>query len=981
MINSSDHRAVTDTSSMFHPHTAYHENTTNFPPQLRSRFHSPILIGHGTFAKVYKCQDTSRSHQWIALRVVQCAPEETEIIQAEHDACLFLQRNDVACDYLVPILDIIELNPFCLAIVMPLYEYGDLEHFISELVLKKQQQQHTPMGYYVLILQIMIQLTIALNIVHRQGHCHCDLSLKNIFVKHYDDKLQQVQIVLGDFGMVLSTENTLTLSQRRGTLEYLPPDALHERRYSPKTDYWSLGVVLFKLLFPNSVNSISICNLAAECGTSMTMSNPLRHSMTSVHAPSGHPFMNPMIPVEQQWEFLLSQTVFQATQKEGMNFTPEIRSSSNMDPASVHFHSFHHPPHFNNQMDSMNFHQCLHVLLCQILGALLRYKREERMNTINVLELLGLCASLLCFQDDYKLIPISKWNASPMKRFFQTCKTIQQGIDLLKDPYFHRIKKHLTHAEKIFESIKSTNSSDSCTGHLLEQFLAIYHIQQQQYEQALDHLEKSLKAIKNPITLSLKYSCMMQLGSHHFNTVIDGFTDLIQRVGPHPMFFFQRAMMYCRSNDRQDILKGIQDLRMARQLCPESLAIHYVLASIYSGIGEISQLKQVLLDMMSVFRGQEETNDALKFVASIMNRECGEFQNALNYATPLARKYRNSPLYILCAQLFKYLRNDKMSRLYISMALQVEPTCTLAHRFKLQTLMYFNALLSDQKLAEQQWRELTNTKKETISMFPVEVLPLFPDGSPYVIVPMALLLNDKPPASSDSTFTNFGNPLWMTNYNHSFQPSNSQFHASHASSSWMQPPSSSFIHTLNQNPYMAFQNPQQVHQNFQYPPNVTQSHVSWMQPQTHHPTMNHNHSFHSLMPSSSLLMTTPGMNSTSPSPLMDSMNGSPIQGVQPVSSRPSSSPLLTRKIIIRKMESNAKYFLNLEASEWTCIKQVLLKVNQLLQQRALELNMEHVERVSLMDETQKSIITDSSQLFENVTYVALTRAQQLELEQ
>ena len=75
-----------------------------------------------------------------------------------------------------------------------------------------------------------------------------------------------------------------------------------------------------------------------------------------------------------------------------------------------------------------------------------------------------------------------------------------------------------------------------------------------------------------------------------------------------------------------------------------------------------------------------------------------------------------------------------------------------------------------------------------------------------------------------------------------------------------------------------------------------------------------------------------------------------------------------------------KYFVDLEESD-TTLEHVLLKVNQLLQHKSLELNVVHVERVSLMEESDQIIITSHTQLYEKRVYVALTRDQFIGLEQ
>ncbi|KAF0978092.1 hypothetical protein FDP41_002607 [Naegleria fowleri] len=1126
--------------------------TIPLPFKLAQRFLSVTPIGAGTYAKVYKCQDTSLNNQWIALRVVQWMEGEEEIMQAELEACSFLQREDIACDYLVPVLDVVDSSENnYLAIVMPLYDYGDLEHFIEEHFMKKGQGMS-----YFLILQIMIQLSIALNVIHQHGQSHCDISLKNIFVKSFDEKLQFIEVVLGDFGVALSSENTLTLSQRRGTLEYLPPDAFKDRKYSPKTDFWSLGVLLFKLLFPSSTNSVSIYNLVVECGN--YRERPYHHLWTSSTMFQQHG-MTSLTSTQQQWAMTLRKIVMEASVKEGITFPA-------LDPATMFQNSFshrmtHHSKSAQNipMNDTKDNHLLqIHIVFCHILDGLLIYKRDERMNTINVMEFLSMAASFLCYHHQEQQLPFLGWKESPMKKFFLAIQTLQhlshyedlcmsdmhvlsstaandeKSLSLLSfqtflNKFVHtnfierrfqymilliyiatlykkdckiwefisfnnvsmdlsHIHKYLTLAEKVMKSMKSTNEGDTCSGHLLEQFIAGYYLRMGQYEEALKHLEKSLAAVQNVNSLMMKYTCKMILGDNQ-NTVIDGFTDLIKKFGPQPMFLIQRAIAYCSLQTREDVQKGIQDLRMAQQMFPFSLAIHYHLASIYSTFGDYDQVRQVCTEMIELFDSYDPENDSVKFVACVLWKECGELERALECAEALASTYQCSAVFILVAQISKYLHRKEQCLQWIEMALQVEPNCALAHMFKIQVLELFEASLTERLQASNVWIQIQQAKRETYPLFPSSLLPLFPNGSPLSIHPMALF-NDKPfpppPSSSHmshptTTTTASENP-WSSffcshrkvgpfertpschpyaftmnkdpssfNYNPSRRspspfstykgrPNSMVVHPNMThvpqpqlqpwiqSQTWMQPHWNYSRNHSSLSPYAPLQQGSlnnhglylQHHGNDEsgstrspitsitsstyslnnqllpsLPPQMT--HSNHMNPSSmfHHdatsttttsnekiihppPPMNESpNTLSNILPqqkSFSLLRTTP-TDETSKCASISPSSSSSLLFMN------SNSSSLTRRIVVKKFESaKMKYFVDLEESD-TTLEHVLLKVNQLLQHKSLELNVVHVERVSLMEESDQIIITSHTQLYEKSVYVALTRDQLIGLEQ
>lgn len=86
-------------------------------------------------------------------------------------------------------------------------------------------------------------------------------------------------IKLGDLGTASSTSISVSISSDNvaGTYPYMSPEMLSSEVYSYKTDIWSLGcivyeLVFFKLAFPNLLDKRSVSYLNLE-GISETMSN------------------------------------------------------------------------------------------------------------------------------------------------------------------------------------------------------------------------------------------------------------------------------------------------------------------------------------------------------------------------------------------------------------------------------------------------------------------------------------------------------------------------------------------------------------------------------------------------------------------------------------------------------------------------------------------------------------------------------------
>jgi serine/threonine protein kinase len=76
------------------------------------------------------------------------------------------------------------------------------------------------------------------------GMIHRDLKLANIFASNGVYKI-------GDFGFgkTLLHEDETISSKLVGTPLYMSPQCLLQKQYTSKTDVWSLGIMLFEILY------------------------------------------------------------------------------------------------------------------------------------------------------------------------------------------------------------------------------------------------------------------------------------------------------------------------------------------------------------------------------------------------------------------------------------------------------------------------------------------------------------------------------------------------------------------------------------------------------------------------------------------------------------------------------------------------------------------------------------------------------------
>jgi len=125
-------------------------------------------------------------------------------------------------------------DAFYLYIVMELCKGGELFDRI-------QQHNYSEKDASV----ILRQMTNALLYIHKQKIAHCDLKPDN-FLFVTQDKDSPIKVI--DFGLSKFVKRRTYFQKFCGTPYYVAPDVLH-KKYNEACDMWSLGVVMFVMLF------------------------------------------------------------------------------------------------------------------------------------------------------------------------------------------------------------------------------------------------------------------------------------------------------------------------------------------------------------------------------------------------------------------------------------------------------------------------------------------------------------------------------------------------------------------------------------------------------------------------------------------------------------------------------------------------------------------------------------------------------------
>ena len=135
--------------------------------------------------------------------------------------------------------------------IVPIYDRGELEggtHYMTmEYVpggtLKDRIRQEGPLTPQEAV-EVALQVAQALDTAHRSGLIHRDVKPHNILLTESGDAK------VADFGIVRAVNATTTTSQNLilGTAQYMSPEQARGEPVSPKSDLYSLGVVLYEML-------------------------------------------------------------------------------------------------------------------------------------------------------------------------------------------------------------------------------------------------------------------------------------------------------------------------------------------------------------------------------------------------------------------------------------------------------------------------------------------------------------------------------------------------------------------------------------------------------------------------------------------------------------------------------------------------------------------------------------------------------------
>jgi serine/threonine protein kinase len=206
---------------------------------------SPLVrLGQGSFGnvKLYQCKEKHQGENnycnevFVVKKVYKSADNyknRIDLLHNEYNIGLFLQHPNIIKTLGYDIFRNLLILEHCPG--LDLFESTNKEKYWSQVVVKKY-------------LPLFGQLLSAVSYLHNLGISHNDIKLENIM---YDKENQIIKLIdFEDSTFFLKNGERIPSDKMRGTIEYLPPWVYSHRPYfGDDVDVWSLGVVLFRLIY------------------------------------------------------------------------------------------------------------------------------------------------------------------------------------------------------------------------------------------------------------------------------------------------------------------------------------------------------------------------------------------------------------------------------------------------------------------------------------------------------------------------------------------------------------------------------------------------------------------------------------------------------------------------------------------------------------------------------------------------------------
>lgn len=198
-------------------------------------------LGKGNFAEVYRGKDTHTNTE-VAIKKIN----KRELFGEDDDRDDYYRKafekeitilKLIKCKYSIELIDTFEEEE---------YTYLILELCDTDLN-RYFRNRNTPFTVDE-VRKIMNQLNQVLYIMYTNKIMHRDLKTENILIKYTNASKSEFDIKLADYGFSTIAKNNIAYTEV-GTPLAMAPEVLNGQEYTNKADLWSVGVIIYYLVF------------------------------------------------------------------------------------------------------------------------------------------------------------------------------------------------------------------------------------------------------------------------------------------------------------------------------------------------------------------------------------------------------------------------------------------------------------------------------------------------------------------------------------------------------------------------------------------------------------------------------------------------------------------------------------------------------------------------------------------------------------
>ena len=212
------------------------KNTTQIKPKFKNikvnkdDFDIIKVIGRGYIGKVYLVK-YKKNGKYYAMKMMR----KDQILSEELKDNILLEKNilmEAQCDFILS-LSFFYQTPERMYFITPFLQGGDLYHKLK-----------TDFIFYEdLVKFYSAQIAIALQYLHDFGIVYRDLKPENILLD------EDGYIKLCDFGASVKLHGTEKDFNFAGSPEYASPEMISYQGHTAMTDWWSLGILIYEMLY------------------------------------------------------------------------------------------------------------------------------------------------------------------------------------------------------------------------------------------------------------------------------------------------------------------------------------------------------------------------------------------------------------------------------------------------------------------------------------------------------------------------------------------------------------------------------------------------------------------------------------------------------------------------------------------------------------------------------------------------------------